>query len=110
MKANSTLKEVIVEISSKRLGMTAVVDNENSVIGIITDGDLRRMLQKDLNFDHITAIEIMTQDPKLVNREDMAVFALNKMRENNISQLIVEDQSKYFGVIHLHDLVREGIV
>lgn len=104
------LKEVIVEITEKRLGVTAVVDSGNRLKGIITDGDLRRMLEKSTDIDHIKAGDIMTGKPKTIEPEALAVDALDKMRKNQITQLVVAKKEKYLGIIHLHDLIREGLV
>jgi arabinose-5-phosphate isomerase len=105
-----SLKEVIVEISSKRLGATAVVDNENNLLGIITDGDLRRMLEKSTSLNGITARDIMTTTPKTIGPEELAVNALDTMRKKSITQLAVIENGKYLGFIHLHDLIREGLI
>lgn len=105
-----SLKDVIVEITKKRLGATAVLDNNEHVAGIITDGDLRRMLEKNFLLQNITAKDIMSVNPKTISPNDLAVDALDLMRRNNISQLLVVDNKKYTGIIHLHDLVREGII
>lgn len=105
----SNIKDVIVEISQKRLGVTAVVEN-NNLIGIITDGDIRRMLQKTDNFTSITAQDIMTKNPKTVTPQDMVVDALNLMENFSITQLMVIENNQYIGVIHLHDILKEGIV
>lgn len=107
---NTPLKDVILEISSKRLGATAVVDKENNLLGIVTDGDLRRMLQKESNIGAIKAEDIMTRNPKKIDKGEFAVKALQLMQENNISQLVVNDGSHVVGFIHLHDLLKEGIV
>lgn len=106
----ASLKEVIVEITEKRLGVTAVTDNSNLVIGIITDGDLRRMLEKSNDISSITAKDILSPHPKTIAASVLAVEALDVLRKNDISQLIVEEDGKYLGILHLHDLVREGIV
>ena len=103
------LKDVIIEISSKRLGATAVVDDEKRLLGIVTDGDLRRMLQKETNLAHLTAADIMTRNPKTINRDEFAVLALQIMQQNNITQLVVKDGDKVAGFVHLHDLLKEGI-
>ncbi len=104
------LKEVIVEISSKRLGVAAVIEN-NAIIGVVTDGDLRRMLEKDLNINLVTAKDIMTKSPKTIKQDSLAVEALRFMEDKSISQLLVVDENNtYLGVIHLHDLLREGII
>ncbi|MCO6499177.1 MAG: KpsF/GutQ family sugar-phosphate isomerase [Vicingus serpentipes] len=105
----TSVKEVIMEISSKRLGVTAVTENKE-LVGIVTDGDLRRMLQETDNITSLYAKDIMTSNPKTIAREEMAVKALQVMQSNNITQLIVVDGKKYLGVVHLHDLIKEGIV
>lgn len=110
VKPNTLLKDVILEMTSKRLGATAVADDEHHLLGIITDGDLRRMLQKEVSIASVQADEIMTRTPKSIDREEFAVKALQIMQENNISQLVVMDGSKVAGFIHLHDLLKEGIV
>ncbi|MCB9361331.1 MAG: KpsF/GutQ family sugar-phosphate isomerase [Flavobacteriales bacterium] len=110
VSSNQTLKEVIVEISSKRLGVTAVVDN-NKLIGIVTDGDLRRMLGKDLDINQLTAKDIMSVSPKTITQNSLAIEALHVMEDHSISQLLVVDENNnYSGIIHLHDLLREGII
>lgn len=110
VNSNQTLKEVIVEISSKRLGVAAVVDN-NKLIGIVTDGDLRRMLGKDLDINQLTVKDIMSTSPKTIQQNSLAIEALHYMEDKSISQLLVVDENNvYVGVIHLHDLLREGII
>lgn len=106
---NTNVKQVIVEISEKMLGVTAVVEDEK-IIGIITDGDLRRMLTKSDAFIHLTAKDIMSSNPKRIDENAMAVDALELMETNEISQLLVESEGKYAGVVHLHDLIKEGII
>ncbi len=106
---NAPLKDVIIEISKKMLGVTAVVENEK-IIGIITDGDLRRMLSKVDNMSLLTAKEIMSINPKRINSEAMAVDAMEIMESHSISQLLVEENGKYAGVVHIHDLIKEGIL
>ncbi len=106
----SLLKEVIIEITKKRLGITVVVDNNTNLLGVITDGDLRRMLEKDLYHAGAKAKDIMTVNPKTIDGSELAVNALDVMRKNNITQLPVIQNNKYAGIIHLHDLVREGII
>ena len=106
---DSTIKNVIVEISEKRLGVTAVIENEK-VIGIITDGDIRRMLNKTENISGLTAQEIMTINPKTIKSTDMVSDALNILEDFSITQLVVVDNGDYRGVIHLHDILKEGIV
>ena len=105
----SNIKDVIVEISEKMLGATAVVEH-NKVIGVITDGDLRRMLTKVDNFSNLTARDIMSENPKLINEDAMAVDAMELMEENGISQLLVENNGNYAGVVHIHNLIKEGIL
>lgn len=107
---NTGLKEVIVEITEKRLGVTAVLDSDQKVIGIITDGDLRRMLEKSDDLQSITAGDILSENPKTIPASLLAVEALDVLRKYDISQLIVEDDGRYSGILHIHDLVREGIV
>jgi arabinose-5-phosphate isomerase len=105
-----SLKEVIMEITKKRLGITAVLNNAGALAGVVTDGDLRRMLEKTENIANIQAGHIMSQNPKTVEASEMAVVALDIMRQNNIMQLMVVENEKYVGVIHLHDLVKEGLI
>ncbi|TDO26310.1 KpsF/GutQ family sugar-phosphate isomerase [Sediminibacterium goheungense] len=104
------LKQVIVEITEKRLGVTAVVNNDNEVTGIITDGDLRRMLEKTNDLSNITAKDIFSPSPKTIEPSMLAVEALELLRKNDISQLIVVEDGRYAGILHIHDLVREGII
>jgi arabinose-5-phosphate isomerase len=106
---DSTIKKVIVEISEKRLGVTAVVENEK-VIGIITDGDIRRMLNKTENISGLTAKDIMTVNPKTIKSTELVSDALNILEDFSITQLVVVDNGDYKGVIHLHDILKEGIV
>ena len=106
---NASLKEVIVEITEKMLGVTAVVDNDQ-IIGIITDGDLRRMLSKSDDITKLQAKDIMSSNPRRITEDAMAVDAKEVMEEFGISQLLVEHEGKYAGVVHLHDLIKEGII
>ena len=106
---NTNIKKVIFEISEKRLGVTAVIEN-NKVIGIITDGDIRRMLNNNDTFAHLTAKDIMTRNPKTISLTSMVTDALNILEDFSITQLIVTDQEEYKGVLHLHDILKEGIV
>ncbi|MEN9299126.1 MAG: hypothetical protein RLZZ429_1439 [Bacteroidota bacterium] len=110
VKAQASLKEVIVEITEKRLGVTAVVNDKDEVIGIITDGDLRRMLEKTNELSHITAADILSKNPKTIEPSMLAVEALDILRDHDISQLLVAENGKYLGILHIHDLVREGII
>ena len=105
-----SLKEVIVEMTQKRLGITAVVDDNNRLLGIITDGDLRRMLEKNTAIDAIKAGDIMTANPKTIEPDKLAVDALNMLRKNEITQLAVTASGNYEGILHLHDLIREGLI
>lgn len=107
---DTLLKEVILEISSKRLGCTAVVDADEQLLGIITDGDLRRMLQKDVDIRTAKAADIMTRTPQTIALDEFAVKALHVMQEKSITQLVALDGSKVAGFVHLHDLLKEGIV
>ena len=106
---NSNIKDVIIEISEKRLGVSAVVE-QNKIKGIITDGDLRRMLAKTENFTNLSAIDIMTKNPKSIDINAMAVDAMQLMEKHEITQLLVTDNEMYAGVVHLHDLMKEGIL
>ncbi|MCG3166504.1 MAG: Arabinose 5-phosphate isomerase KdsD [Bacteroidia bacterium] len=110
-KVNSAdnIKTVIIEISSKRLGATAVLDNEK-LVGIITDGDLRRMMEREENMSILKAGDIMNKNPKTIAATAMAVNALKILRDNNISQLVVTENKTFAGFIHLHDLLREGLI
>lgn len=104
------VKDIIIEISSKRLGAAAVVDKEQHLTGVITDGDLRRMLEKYDDIGSLTAKDIMTYTPKTIESSEYAIRALNKMQQNNIAQLVVLKENKVVGFIHLHDLLKEGFV
>ena len=106
---DSSIKKVIFEISEKRMGVTAVVEN-NHVIGIITDGDIRRMLNQNETFSHLTAKDIMTKNPKTIQLATMVADALNIIEDFSITQLVVLDNQEYKGVLHLHDILKEGIV
>jgi len=109
VKTTDDLKKVIVEISSKRLGATAVL-NGDKLSGIITDGDLRRMLEKDLDLRKLKAKDVMSPRPKTITPSTLVIDALTLMRKNNITQLLVLEKSAYKGVIHLHDILKEGII
>ena len=106
---NDSVVKVIVEISEKRLGVTAVIKNDK-IIGIITDGDLRRMLSKTTEINNFTAKDIMGNNPKTINENAMAIEALDALENNSITQILVtDDTNRYAGVVHLHDLIKEGI-
>jgi len=105
----ASIKTVIMEISEKRLGVTAVIEN-NHLVGIITDGDIRRMLEKRDTFSDLTAKDIMTKNPKSVQLSDMVVDAFNTMENHSITQMVVVDNGNYKGVLHIHDILKEGII
>jgi arabinose-5-phosphate isomerase len=105
---DDNLTRVIIEMTHKRLGATVVMENEQ-LLGIITDGDLRRMLMKYPNIEQVKAAQIMTSNPKTIDEDALVVDALHKMRENSITQLPVIHEGKYLGIIHLHDILKEGI-
>ena len=104
------IRQVIVEMTNKRLGVTAVVNAGNNIVGIITDGDLRRMLEKNDNFELLCAENIMTKNPLTVNENMLAADALELMKEKDISQLIVVSGNVYNGIVHIHDIIKEGII
>lgn len=106
---SSTINEVIVEISNKRQGATAVI-NENKLLGIITDGDIRRMLESEADWSKVKAVDIMNTNPKTVSYDELATSSLKIMEQNNISQIIVLKESNYFGIVHIHDILKEGLV
>ena len=106
---DTPLKDVIVEISRNMLGVTAVLENEE-VVGIITDGDLRRMLSSTEDFTQLKAKDIMSEHPKTIKNSAMAIEALELLENNDITQLIALESGKYAGIVHLHNLVKEGII
>ena len=106
---DENIRNIIIEISSKRLGATAVMEN-GKLIGVITDGDIRRMMQKYKDVDPLKASDIMSKSPLTIDKDQLAVSALKIMKEHNITQLLVKDKDAYFGVIHLHDILKEGIL
>ncbi len=110
VQINTTLKDLIISISGSRLGMTAVVDKKNELLGVITDGDLRRMLEKNMSLEGVKAADIMTTHPKSIHPEALAVEALDVLRKFDITQLVVSDKMQYLGILHLHDLIREGLI
>lgn len=107
---NDPIPSVIIEISSKRLGATAVIDDNEKLLGIITDGDLRRMLQNNSTIEGLTAKDIMSRTPKTIDPNELAINAFHLMEQHKITQLLVMENDKYLGVIHIHDILREGIV
>ena len=107
----AVLKEIIISISGSRLGVTVVTDAENKVLGVITDGDLRRMLEKESELTSVRAEKIMTRNPKQIGPDAMAIEALDLLRKHDITQLVVVDTNQeYLGVLHLHDLIKEGLL
>ena len=106
---DTNIKDVIIEITEKMLGVTAVVEDQK-IIGIITDGDLRRMLTESDDFSSLTAKDIMSSSPKRIDSDAMAVDAMELMETNGVSQLLVEENGNYAGVVHVHDLIKEGII
>jgi arabinose-5-phosphate isomerase len=109
VKPGDSIHKVIIEISSKRLGTTAVIE-KNKIVGVITDGDLRRMLQKGQDIDKLKAADIMNKNPKTIEADDLAVNAVKILKEKNITQLMVTAKGKYAGFVHFHDLLNEGII
>ncbi len=110
VKTDDSIAKVIIEISEKRLGATAVTDDNNKILGVITDGDIRRMLSKSTTFDNLTAKDIMTENPKTISSDTMAVTALETLENFSITQILVTDnENNYLGVVHLHDIIKEGI-
>ncbi|MEO6189913.1 MAG: KpsF/GutQ family sugar-phosphate isomerase [Saprospiraceae bacterium] len=107
---NDSLKKVLLSISSNRMGATAVLNDNNKLIGIITDGDLRRLFESRTDFESITAKEFMNPHPKTIQIHELAVSALKSMQESSISQLLVLQNDEYIGVLHLQDLLKEGII
>jgi arabinose-5-phosphate isomerase len=110
VKDDAKIKSIIMEISSKRLGAAAVINKKKELIGVITDGDLRRMLNKYKDLSKIKAVDIMTVSPKTIDADEYAVNALKMMQDKNITQLIVVKNNKLAGFVHIHDLLKEGLV
>ncbi len=110
VKLDTPIKDVIIEISKSRLGVTAVIDEEGTVVGIITDGDLRRMLQDKDDFSKLVAKDIMSASPKTIEETTLASNALHVMESYDITQLLVVEEGEYKGVVHLHDIIKEGII
>lgn len=105
----AAVKDVIIEISKNRLGAVVVIDGDQ-ILGVITDGDIRRMLEKHTNIGNITAADLMNVNPKRIDKDELALLALEMIKKNNITQLLVTKEDAYFGMIHLHDLLQEGII
>ena len=109
VQLHATVSDIIITITQFRLGAVAVLD-ANQILGIITDGDIRRMLEKHTDLTAIKAADIMGKSPKIIDKKELAANALHIMRENNITQLLVSDNGNYDGVIHIQDLLKEGII
>lgn len=105
-----SIRPIILEISSKRMGATAVVNADDNLVGIITDGDLRRMLEQNKDVSHLLAKDIMSKNPKTITSDALAINAFQLMESKNITQLAVIENDKYVGMVHLHDILKEGIV
>jgi arabinose-5-phosphate isomerase len=106
---SASVKDVIIEISKNRLGAVVVIANEK-ILGVITDGDIRRMLEKHTTIENITAADLMSANPKRIDKEELALLALELIKKNNITQLLVTTGDTYYGMVHLHDLLQEGII
>ena len=106
---STPIREVLIEITKNRLGAVAVIEN-NHIAGIITDGDIRRMMETYNSIDSLEARDIMGKSPKHIDKDELAVKALEIMRANNITQLLVSSENNYHGIVHLHDLLKEGII
>jgi arabinose-5-phosphate isomerase len=109
VEPHTPLKNVILEITKNRLGVTVVTDN-NKIMGVITDGDLRRMLEKTVQIESITAADIMSNTPHLIDHQTLAVEAIDKMKQNEISHLVVTKEGNYYGILHIHELIKEGLI
>lgn len=111
VRLSTPIKQVIVEISSKRVGSTAVLDDNGAIVGIVTDGDVRRMLEHNDDISHIVAVDIMGRNPKIISEDELAVQAFRMMESNHISQLLVTNkEGEYRGIIHVHAILSEGVV
>lgn len=110
VRENDSIQKVILEITSNRLGATAVLNGKKQVVGIITDGDLRRKMEHSVNYQNLKARDIMGSHPKTIFQDELALNALEMMRTNQITQVIVMDKKKYAGMVHVHDLLREGLI
>ena len=109
VEPHTTLKNVILEITKNRLGV-AVVINNGQIAGVITDGDLRRMLEKTVNIENIIAAEIMSHSPQVIDYQTLAAEAIDKMKQHEISHLIVTKDGHYYGILHIHELIKEGLI
>ena len=110
IRSSQTIREVIVSMTTGRLGVTVVINESEQVLGIITDGDLRRMLEKGTAIDSLTAADIMTASPQTIHPDELATVALDMLTQHHISQLVVANEKNYCGVLHIHDLMREGLI
>jgi arabinose-5-phosphate isomerase len=110
VEQGTSVKNIIVEITQNRLGAAAVLDEKGIICGVVTDGDIRRMLEKNDNISSITAKDIMTASPRVISADALAAEALEMMRHHNINQLLVKQENAYCGIIHIQDLIREGII
>lgn len=106
---DASVKDVILEISKNRLGAVVVIENDN-ILGIITDGDIRRMLEQHSNIENIKATDLMNVNPKNIDKDELALLALEVIKQHNITQLLVTSGNNYYGLIHMHDLLQEGII
>ncbi len=109
IEPNASVKDVIIEISKNRLGAVVVMENDH-ILGIITDGDIRRMLEQHTNIENIKAADLMNINPKRIDKDELALLALDVIKQNNITQLLVTNGNNYYGLIHMHDLLQEGII
>jgi len=109
VEPHTPLKNVILEITKNRLGV-AVVMSGSQIAGVITDGDLRRMLEKSVNIENITAAEIMSHNPQVIDYQTLAAEAIDKMKQHEISHLIVTKEGQYYGILHIHELIKEGLI
>lgn len=107
---NATIREAIIEITSKRLGAAAVTDEQQHIIGVVTDGDIRRMMERYDSLTSLKVSDIMGKSPKVIDKEALAVEAFEMMKKFSINQLVVTHQGKYYGILHIQDLMREGII
>ena len=107
---NENMQSTIINISSHRLGATVVINSEGTLLGIITDGDVRRMLEKGMPAENLKAGDIMSKNPKVINVDELAIKAFNIMETNKITSVVVLEKGKYIGLVHIHDIIREGIV
>ncbi|MEF9986726.1 MAG: KpsF/GutQ family sugar-phosphate isomerase [Bacteroidales bacterium] len=110
VKESETIQNTIINISQNRLGATAVLDKDENLLGIITDGDVRRMVEKGKPLDTLCACDIMSKNPKIIDKNELAVSAFSIMEKNKITSVVVTENDKYAGLIHIHDVLREGIV